>query len=245
MKRKKVGKGVLVVLLVLALIVCGGYGYLYFNGLSGIRSIAEAAGGQIKVACVGDSTTYGHGISNWPQNNYPKRLQNLLGNGYCVNNFGVSGYAVQATSDRPYASREEYQQSLAFDGDFVVFMMGTNDTKPENWQGSDAFKTELVALLDSYGDAEVILCTPTAAFFLDGETEGITSHNIQPLVVEEVAQIVRDVAQERGCVLLDIYALTSGHPEWFDKDGVHPNGEGAAAIAQEVYALLTSTQWYD
>ena len=30
------------------------------------------------------------------------------------------------------------------------------------------------------------------------------------------------------------------NPEWFEKDGVHPNNEGAAAIAQEVYTVISS-----
>ena len=84
---KKVLKVLLIILLILILIVAGGFAYLYFNGMSGMSNTTEAKGGQIKVACAGDSTTYGHGISNWPRNNYPTVLQNLLGDGYHVNNY--------------------------------------------------------------------------------------------------------------------------------------------------------------
>jgi len=116
--------------------------------------------------------------------------------------------------------------------------MGTNDSKPENWHGADAFKEDLLALLDSYGDTEIILCTPAASFFVDGQTEGLARHDIQPAVVEEIAQIVRDVAAEQGYMLIDIYELTAQHPEWFAKDGIHPSNEGAAAIAQEVAGII-------
>ena len=61
---------------------------------------------------------------------------------------------------------------------------------------------------------------------------------IQPLIVDEIAQITREIAAERGYTLVDIHALTAQHPEWFAKDGVHPNNEGAAAIAQEIYSTL-------
>ena len=54
---------------------------------------------------------------------------------------------------------------------------------------------------------------------------------IQPLIVDEIAQITRESAAERGYTLVDIHALTAQHPEWFAKDGVHPNNEGAATIA--------------
>lgn len=237
---KKVLRVILTVLLVLVLIAAGGFAYLYFNGMSGVADTSEAAENQIKVACVGDSITYGHGITGWPNNTYPAVLQNLLGEGYHVNNFGVSSFAVQESADRSYRTLAHYQESLVYDPDYVVFMMGSNDSKPVNWKDAETFRTDLLSLLDSYGDARIILCTLPTAFFLEGQTEGITNHNIQPLIVDEIAQITRDVAAERGYVLVDIHELTAQHPEWFEKDGVHPNNEGAAAIAQELHGVLTN-----
>ena len=239
MKLKKLVRVMLIIVVVLALLLSGGFVYLYFNGLSGMSNTTEAEDGQIKVACVGDSITYGHGITNWPKNNYPTLLQGLLGDKYHVNSYGVSGRAVQPNSDQPYTALPHYQESLAYDADIVVFMMGTNDSKPENWHGADAFKADLLSLLDSYGDAEIIICTPAASFFVDGQTEGLARHDIQPAVVEEIAQIVRDVAAERGCTLIDIHTLTAEHPEWFAKDGIHPSNDGAAAIAQTVADVIT------
>ena len=237
---KKVLKVLLIILLVLILIVVGGFAYLYFNGMSGMSNTTEPKEGQIKIACAGDSTTYGHGISGWPKNNYPTLLQNLLGDTYHVNNYGVSSFAVQEDADRSYRTLPHYQESLAYDADYVVFMMGSNDSKPHNWKGADAFKADLLSLLDAYGDAEIILCTLPSAFFLEGQTEGVTNHDIQPLIVGEIAEITRAVAAERGYTLIDIYALTAQHPEWFERDGVHPSNEGAAAIAQEVYTVISS-----
>lgn len=239
MKRKKVLIAVLIVVLVLALIVGGGFGYLYSNGMSGVSNTTEANEGQIKIACVGDSVTYGHGITGWPKNSYPSVLQDLLGEKYHVNNYGVSSFAVQESADRSYRTLEHYRESLAYDADYVVFMMGSNDSKPENWKSAEAYKADLLSLLDSYDDAEIILCTVPSAFFLEGQTEGVTEHDIQPLVVDEIAEVIREVAAERDYTLIDIHALTAAHPEWFAKDGVHPSNEGAAAIAQEVYAALT------
>jgi len=229
---KKVLKVILIILLVLVVIIACGFAYLYFNGMSGMSDTTEAAQGQIKVACVGDSITYGHGISNWPKNNYPVILQGLLGDDYHVNSYGVSGRAVQPDSDQPYTALPHYQQSLDYDADIVIIMMGTNDSKPENWHNADAFKEALVSLIDSYGDAQIILCTPATSFFPEGQTEGLTNYDIQPLVVEEIAQIVRDIAAEQGYTLVDVHEMTAGHPEWFETDGVHPSNDGAAAIAE-------------
>lgn len=235
---RKVLKVLLVIVVILALVVAGGFVYLYTNGMSGMSNTTEAMDGQIKVACVGDSITYGHGISGWPENNYPTQLQKLLGEGYHVNNYGVSSFAVQVNADRSYRTLEHYRQSLAYDADFVVFMMGSNDSKPVNWVNAETFKADLLSLLDSYGDARILLCTPASAFFLEGQTEGVTNHNIQPLVVDEIARITREVASERGYSLVDIHALTAQHPEWFTNDGVHPSNDGAAAIAQAIRDAL-------
>lgn len=237
---KKVLKVILIILLIIILIVAGGFAYLYFNGMSGMSNTSEPKEGQIRIACAGDSTTYGHGISGWPKNNYPTVLQNLLGENYHVNNYGVSSFAVQESADRSYRTLPHYQESLAYDADYVVFMMGSNDSKPHNWKGADSFEEDLLNLLDTYGDTEIILCTIPAAFFPEGQTEGVTNHDIQPLIVDEIAEITRGVAAERGYTLIDIHALTAQHPEWFEKDGVHPSNEGAAAIAREVYTVISS-----
>ena len=145
MKLKKTLRAVGIIVPALALVVGGSFTYLYFNGLSGMSRTSEAREGQIKVACIGDSITYGHGITNWPKNNYPAVLQELLGGEYHVNSYGVSGYAVQTGSDRPYRELPHYQESLAYDADVVVFMMGTNDSKPQNWVDGVTFRADLRA----------------------------------------------------------------------------------------------------
>lgn len=231
---KKALKIILIVILVFLILIATGFAYLYFNGMSGMSRSGEAEDGQTRVACVGDSITYGHGITNWPKNNYPTLLAGLLGDSFHVESFGVSGRAVQTDADQPYTALEHYRKSLAYDADILVFMMGTNDSKPENWHGEDAFREDLLSLLDSYGDAQIILCTPSTAYFTDDSTGTLTSHDIQPEVVDTIAELIREVAAERGYPLLDIHALTAAHPEWFVKDGVHPNNDGAAAIAQAV-----------
>lgn len=234
MKKKKAGKVIMIVVLVFLLLIGCGYAYLYNNGLSGKSLVSDPKEGQIRVACVGDSITYGHGISSWPKNNYPVVLQSLLGDVYHVQSFGVSGRAVQDSADQPYRALQHYQDSLAYNADILVFMMGSNDAKPENWKGSEAFETALRDLLDDYQADQVILCTPATAFFTAESTGDVTSHDIQPAKVDEIAEITRRVAADLDVELLDIHALTARNPQWFAKDGVHPDNDGAAAIAKAV-----------
>ena len=46
--------------------------------------------GQKRVACVGDSITYGCFVPGQPWNSYPRQLGRMLGRGSCVGNFGYT-----------------------------------------------------------------------------------------------------------------------------------------------------------
>lgn len=68
----------------------------------------------VKVACVGNSITYGAGIFNRDKNSYPVQLQYYLGDGYEVRNFGSNGATAQADGDYPYIRTAVYNESKAF-----------------------------------------------------------------------------------------------------------------------------------
>jgi len=238
----KILKVLSIIILVILLVLLLFFSYLYFNGLSGIAQTSTPEPGQIKVACIGDSITYGHGIKNWPKNNYPVLLQELLGDGYHVQSFGVSGRTVQDNSDQPYRALPHYEESIAYDADIIVFMMGSNDTKPENWFGEEAFKTALLDLLDDYTQGEkkplIYVCTTPACFFTETSDGELTSHDLRPAYADTIAELTQQTALELGCPIIDIHALTEENPQWFAKDGVHPNNDGAAAIANAVYEAI-------
>jgi len=240
MKMIKIGMFLLISAFLLALLI---FSYLYFNGLSGIAQTSTPEPGQIKVACIGDSITYGHGIKNWPKNNYPVLLQELLGNSYHVQSFGVSGRAVQDNSDQPYRALPHYEESIAYDADIIIFMMGSNDTKPENWFGEEAYKSALVDLLNDYTQGEkkpvIYVCTTPACFFRSNSEGELTSHDLRPAYADAIAELTQQTAGELGYPVIDIHALTEENPQWFAKDGVHPNNDGAAAIAKAVYEAIT------
>ena len=227
----------------LSVIVIAGvlvFSYLYSHGLTDIRTNPAYKNGQIKVACVGDSVTYGYNLSR--KNSYPSLLGNMMGEEYHVCNFGVSGCTVQDSGDQPYTATKAYKESLDYEADILVFMMGSNDSKPENWQGEEKFREAYNKLLDSYLSNDkkpnVYLCTVPTANFPEGITEGLTNYDVQPLYVETVADIVRDIAKERNLPLIEINDLTENRRDLFGKDNVHPNEDGAKAIAQAVYEAI-------
>ena len=109
-------------LVVIAICGIAVFSFLFFNGLSGIRLNPQYKDGHIKVALVGDSVTYGHSVKNWPKNNYPALLSDMLGDDYCVKSYGVSGSTVQPDGDQPYNITKAYVWSHEFDADILVFM---------------------------------------------------------------------------------------------------------------------------
>lgn len=241
-KRNKRFKITAIVLLAFALLIAGGYTVLYYNGLSGRYVNTEYKQGQIKVACVGDSITYGHGVSNWPKNNYPAVLGRLLGDDYCVLNFGVSGSAVQSTSDKPYKNTKRFEQMSDFDADVIVLMIGSNDSKPENWKGVDAFKREYNSLIDTLlsedNTKKIYLCTSAMPYYTQGEEKGLMKFDISKEQVDQITDIVKEISTERNLELIDINALTAEHPGWFEKDGIHPDKDGAESIAKAVFKQI-------
>ena len=238
---KKIIKIIGIVILSFVVVVSVAAGVIYNYGFSGMTDYRKPKEDQIKVACIGDSITYGHGVFNWKRNNYPARLQRMLGENYCVNNYGVSSYCAQYVSTRPYVSIEAYQDSLNFDADILVCMFGSNDAKPYNWRGVEKFGEDYDKLLNSYlvnnPDLEIYVCTPATAFDADLSTPE-SSFDIQPSVVEEIADFVRKYALEKGFGLIDINNLTEDREDLFLQDLIHPNKKGAFEIAKEVYKSI-------
>lgn len=238
-KKRIVLVGVLV-LIILCFFMTVKYGKNNGNGEN--NSIMIQNRNIIKVACVGDSITYGYGLVNWEKNNYPVILASLLGKSYQVKNFGDNGSCVQADAEQPYEMTAAYEESISFESDILIFMLGTNDSKVENWKGIEVFKEQYLKLLDSYLKGEhmpdVYLCTPAHSFSLTGSSGGVVNFEVQPEMVDQMAECVRQIAKEREYPLIDIHVLTENHPEWFKEDGIHPDENGAEAIAKEVWRVL-------
>ena len=86
-----------------------------------------------RIACVGDSITYGAAIRDRANHCYPKVLGDLLGKGYTVRNYGVNGATLLKNGDRPYWKLGAFKQATDFGPNVVILKLGTNDTKPQNW----------------------------------------------------------------------------------------------------------------
>jgi acyl-CoA thioesterase I len=192
----------------------------------------------VRVACVGDSITYGFGIRGKKSDfSYPKQLGAMLGSRWNVKNFGVNSTTLLKNGDKPYMSRKEYTASLNFDPDVVVVMFGANDCKPRNWDAHGGefvadYKELIASFLALPAHPRVWICRPTPCF--PGNWD-ISNAAIEAKVIPAINQVVR----ESKVSLIDQHAALAGQAARFKKDHVHPDREGARLIAATVYRALT------
>ena len=196
------------------------------------------ARGQVRVACVGNSVTYGYGIANREINSYPVQLQKMLGDGYDVQNFGHSGATLLYNGHRPYVLLPEFRRALDFKPDWVVIHLGLNDTDPRNWPDrKEEFIPNYRALIDSFRlvnpEARILVCKMTPIFHRHSRFQsGTRDWHAQ------IQHAIEQVAQGSGAQLIDLYTPLHCRPDLFP-DALHPNAEGAGILAKTVYSALT------
>lgn len=211
----------------------------------------EGEGGidRIKVACVGDSITYGsngHGGRVDAAERYPAQLQKLLGSGYEVQNFGVSGACMlnagtdNKNNEKGYVNQQEYINSQNYQPDIVVIMLGTNDSKALNWEtGNTQYMDDALALIDSYEalDARPAVYLATSPTVLAGSN----TYGIQGGVVHsEIVSLQKQIALAAGAGFIDVHKATQSATEAQFPDKVHGNVDGYALIARTMYGGLTA-----
>jgi lysophospholipase L1-like esterase len=206
---------------------------LVLAGCGGGSSSGGSSSGN-KIACVGDSITYGTNIGDRANNSYPAQLQKRFGSSKQVANFGVPGATLLKSGDRPYVNTADYGASQAFQPDIVVIMLGSNDLKPQNWSNKSSYVAHYAELIASYralsSDPVVYICLPPP---LIGSFAGITNTKL----VNELLPRIRQVASENGVGLIDNYTPLVGKNDHY-ADNIHPNAQGAAVIAETVYNVI-------
>jgi len=192
----------------------------------------------VKVACVGNSITYGYTLPNPATDSYPSQLQQLLGETYEVGNFGRSGATLLNKGHRPYMQQEEFKKAIDFAGDIVVIHLGINDTDPRDWPNyRDFFIQDYRALIDSFRVANsrcrilIARLTPIADRHLRFESGTRDWH-------DEIQLAIENIAKYAGVQLIDFHAPLYPYP-FMLPDAVHPNVEGAEILAKTVYEGIT------
>jgi lysophospholipase L1-like esterase len=196
--------------------------FLYNN------STQKASAQPIRVACVGDS------ITEW--SHYTDDLQDMLGDGYLVENFGVAGSAVLKNSDKPYMNQAAFQQAMDFQPSVVIIMLGTNDAKDTNYRYITNFPNDYEQLINecnSVPDVQHIWLVKPPPIY--SNTLGLNGVHLDQGIIPEIEQ----VATNLNLPTIDVNQALTNHSDYFI-DGVHPNSDGAQLIANTIDdALLT------
>jgi acetyl esterase/lipase len=222
-----------------------GYGYMPFfayreqmlSDLSAwLDKLPSPAPDAVRVACIGDSITDGHGIDLRDVNGYPAQMQKMLGSGYNVKNFGLSARTLMNSGDLPYMNESIWQDALAFNPDIVVIMLGTNDSKDHNWVHKKDFSGDLQKMVRALkalpAQPKIYLCKPIPVSD-NGWTisESVITGEIDPI-------LEKAVKKEKLEGLIDLHAALEGHPEMIQEDGVHPNAQGVRKMAETVAKVI-------
>ena len=184
---------------------------------------------QIKVACVGNSITENIALSN--KHKYPSILQDLLGNGYIVRNYGIGARTMLKKGDYPYWNEERYKEVLAWNPDIVIVKMGTNDAKAKNWVYKDNFENDYIEFVRSFqtlpSHPKVFICYPIPTFkdnFLPVEDQ---------LLVKEMMPMIDNISKATCADIIDLHTPLVGKDDCvYDK--VHPNEKGTKIMARVI-----------
>ena len=188
---------------------------------------------EIKVACVGDSITEGHGLAIQSKTGYPVVLDSILGAGFTVLNSGRSATTLQKHGDFPYWIAKEFSNVFAINPDIIVIKLGTNDTKPQNWNAEN-FEKDYQTLIDTFHTIathpKIYLCLPAPVF----ETRwGINDSTI----VNGVIPIIKKLAVANNLSLIDLYTQMGNQAANFP-DGIHPNEAGVKEMASIIAGAI-------
>lgn len=191
---------------------------------------------KIRVACVGDSITYGMGIEKRNEQSYPAQLQQLLGPRWVVTNFGFNGATLLKVSQKPYWNLDVYKRVMVSRPDVVIIALGTNDAHPPTWsEHKGEFVADYKAMIAAFAalpsKPRIWICRPVP--LIPGRDD-MRMKNLREDILPMIAQVGKDMQVP----IIDLYQPLDGKPELFP-DKVHPNAAGAAIMAEIIFTAIT------
>lgn len=208
---------------------------------------------KVKVACIGNSIT--ENIALPESQKYPSLLQGYLGDGYSVRNYGISGRTLLKKGDYPYWNESKYTEVKSWEPDVVVIKLGTNDSKPSNWQYKSDFVNDYVDFINSFknlsSSPRILICKPLPAYPNTMNIDGTVIH-------DEILPMIDQIAQLTNVEVIDLYTPLEGKQTYL-YDNVHPNKKGTTVMAHvvchaiepahvipaDLYSQVSSFDWTD
>lgn len=209
---------------------------------------------NVRIACIGNSITFGARLDKPDIESYPAVLAEMLkANDYLnyeIKNFGIGGATILRFGT-PNLWR--LLDSLpAFVPDIVVIKAGTNETvgKPRlNWEHIDEFEKDysdyIAEIRKVNPNCKIIICSPLDMVI---QTEELSPERITDLTgrrprIWELRKRIMKIANTENTYFLDLTRPFKGKANLMTKkDGVHPNKDGYQYLASLVYDYLVKNK---
>lgn len=211
------------------------YGLLLFFCWCQLFLLAQQ---PVKVACIGNSVTFGYTHKHPQLTSYPAQLQKLLGEKFLVKNFGHTGATLLRKGYNPYFKTKEFEEALAFYPDIAIIHLGLNDTDPRDWPDyKDDFAPDYAWLIDTIRKnnpgVKIFICRLTPIFsdhprFKSGTRDWFW----------QIQELIPHIAKANKTDIIDLHTPLYSRPDLFP-DALHPNAEGAAILAKTVFEKIT------
>ncbi len=229
----------------------------YFGIDPGTEPISQPASEDpITVACIGDSITWGTGLSNPETQAYPAQLQRALGEGYRVYNWGKPGATMSSTTAPVYQAKNWFAYSgladtleaEAAEVDVAFIMLGTNDGNSSIEQlatlfseNPDAFRADYEENLRRFVNT-LRAANPHVVIYLMNAPKCYRTGNTWEDTLETLVRpLQQSLAEELNLEWYDMCSLTaenvqeSGFP-----DKLHPGLRGHQTMAWALAELLSA-----
>jgi len=188
-----------------------------------------------RITCIGASITYGATLKDPATQSYPAQLQKLLGDGYTVNNFGVSSATMLRKGDLSYWNTQAWQQALKSRPDVVFIDLGGNDSKRINRVYLNEYGQDYHDMIRSLSQLpshpRIVLLLPIPAFLAD------TNQIYDKVIVNNIIPQIRQVAYDERLEVIDLHSLFVNHEQWMP-DKIHPDLQGTTMTAKRLFDLI-------
>ncbi len=227
--------------------------------LLAVLSAVYCSAAKIKVACIGDSITFGYGLSNRASESYPALLQVLLDKifpgKYEVRNFGNSGSGIyldslRGTQKRGYRWMDEHKLALAWKPDIVISNLGINDCGEyiKEYTGKrkrGQFISDYKALLSDYTACRRDSNLSPPAILIWSKFSPLCKgqrfyrSNEPFLMQKDIALVANDF--DAHCIDM-LEPLRENMDDFISNDKIHPNANGMLVIAKTTFHALLEVE---
>mmetsp|Transcript_10701 Transcript_10701/g.25875 ORF Transcript_10701/g.25875 Transcript_10701/m.25875 type:complete len:190 (+) Transcript_10701:807-1376(+) len=157
----------------------------------------------------------------------------MLGDAFDIHNYGVNSVTVIRGLPKSYDVTQSFQDSIAWDADIYLLMLGTNDVM--YWaQHNHTFVTDMEWILQQFTrtivnvsspDTRIIVAIPPWIKQFNGSHNNtVLANNLQP--------VIREFVTTQELQLVDMYAVTVNRNDYYTVDNLHLNRKEYGILAQ-------------